>query len=430
MKINEIIPEDLRVDVPNEDWLQDQIDYAIKKGRNHNGVPYMGKGTGNARDVRVPVSILQRLPGMSREQENVRDNDLRAIMKIMKDTGKLPLGRDGTEYAPFINVAYNGEAWVNEGNHRIMAATKLGWDSLPVDIRYFDGGERIQHGPMYPAKIGLSGELDEAPLADYQPIGDFDKQGPFRTVDKKLVTHPTAQLKTARFFEKTPYDFRLFFSNIPGTGKYREYGAMDSKFVQEIFGQHAEQILQDTSDAITIVFVGNAGADKVMLTPWVMAHRIGHAIQAGQRTGRSKGPWQEAERHFFRGINQILTDFYGKSSNARGDTQVNWDMSKEYAALFNAIGTQRSSRTGQISRPYEFLYELFAQYLGTGKITLNPLPQQKDYGRKAWGKSTQSLRLRSDSDQETKYTTETLAYDMELMFNDVLSSVVGQVLVM
>lgn len=156
MRASEFIAEDLRVDVPNEDWLQQQVDYAIEKGRNRNGVPYMGKGTANANDVPVPVSILKDIPGMSKEQQNVRHDDLRAIMKIMNDTGKLPLGRDGTEYAPFINVAYNGEAWVNEGNHRIMAAVKLGWKTLPVDIRYFDGGERIEHGPMYPGKIGLA----------------------------------------------------------------------------------------------------------------------------------------------------------------------------------------------------------------------------------------------------------------------------------
>lgn len=155
MRAIEFITESLSVDVPNEEWLQDQIDYAISKGRR-NGVPYMGKGTAYASDIQVPVSILQSLPGMRQEQQNVRYDDLKAIMKIMKDTGKLPLGRNGKEYAPFINVAYNGEAWVNEGNHRIMAAAALGWDTLPIEIRYFDGGERIESGEMYPAKIGLA----------------------------------------------------------------------------------------------------------------------------------------------------------------------------------------------------------------------------------------------------------------------------------
>jgi hypothetical protein len=32
----------------------------------------------------------------------------------------------------------------------------LGLDSLPIEIRYFDGGERIKHGAMYPPKIGLA----------------------------------------------------------------------------------------------------------------------------------------------------------------------------------------------------------------------------------------------------------------------------------
>jgi len=98
--------------------------------------------------------------------------------------------------------------------------------------------------------------------------------------------------------------------------------------------------------------------------------------------------------------------------------------------LFNAIGTQRSSRTGQIRRPYEFLYELFAQYLGTGQITLNPLQKSKEYGRKVFGRSTQSLRMTPGAEEDSQYTTEVLARDMEIMFSDVLSELVGKVLVM
>jgi hypothetical protein len=149
------VAESLQVDVPNEEWLQDKIDYAKSKGRNSFGVPYLGATTAYVRpNVRVPVSVLQKLPGMRDEQKNVRRHDLVAIMKIMKDTNKLPLDR-GEEYAPFVNVAWNGEAWVNEGNHRIMAAAALGWRDLPVQISYFDGGERVKSGPMYPGKIGL-----------------------------------------------------------------------------------------------------------------------------------------------------------------------------------------------------------------------------------------------------------------------------------
>jgi len=93
---------------------------------------------------------------MRHEQTNIRKDDLKSLMDYMEKTGKLPPGRFGDEYPPYIMVAYNGEAWVNEGNHRIMAAYRLNWPDMPIEIRYFDGGERIKDGPMYPGKIGLS----------------------------------------------------------------------------------------------------------------------------------------------------------------------------------------------------------------------------------------------------------------------------------
>ena len=275
-------------------------------------------------------------------------------------------------------------------------------------------------------------DVTEAPLADYQTMGDFDKPGPFRGVDKKLVPHPTNQLKTAKFFEQTPYDFRLFFSNIPGTGKYSEHGPMDANSIRAIFKDQAENIIQNSENAITVVFVGNKGDSKVMLTPWMMAHRIGHAVQSGSIVGRNAGPWKAAEQHLFNTMNGILNEYYGKPNNNRYDTSIDWSRSAEYSALFNYIGTQRSSRQGEIRRPYEFLYELFAQYLGTGRIQLNPLPVSLGYGRQAWGKQTRGLYLKPDYRDDASRTdaTDILAGDMQYMFDDVLSSLVGKILVM
>jgi hypothetical protein len=154
------VAEGLEVDVPNEDWLQDKIDYAKSKGRNSFGVPYMGSTTASVRGTppRVRVMRLASLPGMRNEQTNVRRDDLKWLMDYMDTHKKLPpMGSSpDNEYLPYIMVAYNGEAWVNEGNHRIMAAYRLNWQDMPIEIRYFDGGERIESGPMYPAKIGLA----------------------------------------------------------------------------------------------------------------------------------------------------------------------------------------------------------------------------------------------------------------------------------
>lgn len=283
----------------------------------------------------------------------------------------------------------------------------------------------------------VTNSVDEMALSTYKTFGDFEKPGPFRGADKRLIPHPKSELKTQKFFEKTPYDFRLFFSNTPGFGRYSEYGPMSPAEIQKLFPkEQAEEIIKGHDDAITVVFVGNKGDAKVMLTPWIMAHRFGHAIQAGVRKNSGWSAWAEAEKHFFTTVNNLLNEYYGKISQRRvgpsSQHSMQFELRPEYNALFNAIGTQRSSRSGQIKRPYEFLYELFAQYLGTGSIKLNPLPSNLGYGRKAWGTPTKYMNIKPEfrDEGERNQISDMLANDMELMFNDVLSNSVGQIYVM
>ena len=95
--------------------------------------------------------------------------------------------------------------------------------------------------------------ITEAPLADYVPLGFNDKGKQFNPVDKRLIQHPVNQTKAIKFFEKTPYDFRLFFNDNPGLRKHRETGAKSPEQIQQIFGKDASQILNNSEDAITIV---------------------------------------------------------------------------------------------------------------------------------------------------------------------------------
>lgn len=327
----------------------------------------------------------------------------------------------GDKLPPLLVCKYKDGYQVLDGHHRFWAYKSSGVKSIPVQV--------------VPARdveeVGRQG-VAEAPLADYQPLGDFNKPGPFRGADKKLIPHPVNQLKAQKFFEKTPFDFRLFFSNISGTGKYSEYGVMDPETVKIIFGDAGEQIVTDHENAITVVYVGNSGDSKVMLTPWMMAHRLGHAIQSGTR-GRATNqqhPWKAGEDHFFGQVNSMLEQYYGKSGQRGGN--LKFELTPEYNALFNAMGTQRSSRSGEIRRPYEFLYEIFAQYLGTGTVSFNALPVNLGYGRQAWGNPNRYLNIKPEYRDEAarKQAAEVLSYDMELMFNDALSDAVGKILVM
>ena len=283
------------------------------------------------------------------------------------------------------------------------------------------------------AEFDILSNVDEMALSKYQRIGDFNKSGPFREPDRRLLSNPRVQLKTQDFFSNTNYNFRLFFSNIPGTGRYREAGVMRPSAIQEIFKKYADQILEDSANSITIVYVGNSGVDKVLLTPWMMAHRFGHAIGAG---GDSTA-WEEASKHFWSNINSILGYYrIDASIHARPPwnrtNSMNFTFTAQYNALFNAIGTQRSSKNNKINRPYEFIYELFAQYLNTGKITLNPLPEKFGYGKKAWGRPSRvAIISKEDSSLESrKQISDTLARDMQIFFGGVLGECEGKIYIM
>jgi hypothetical protein len=150
----------LDVDNPGGDWLKENREYSESRGYMPSGAPKsFGKVTAVWRKpksneiapVYLPVSMLAQLPGVMSEQGNVRSNDLDWLVDHMGKTGKLPKV-DDREYKPFITVDHHGRPFVSEGNHRIMAAAKLGWDYLPVEVRYFNGAEGVD-GPLHPDRI-------------------------------------------------------------------------------------------------------------------------------------------------------------------------------------------------------------------------------------------------------------------------------------
>jgi hypothetical protein len=150
----------LDVDNPGGNWLKENREYSESRGYMPSGAPKsFGKVTAVWRKpksneiapVYLPVSMLAQLPGVMSEQGNVRSKDLDWLVDHMGKTGKLPK-IDDREYKPFITVDHRGMPFVSEGNHRIMAAAKLGWDYLPVEVRYFNGAENVD-GPLHPDRI-------------------------------------------------------------------------------------------------------------------------------------------------------------------------------------------------------------------------------------------------------------------------------------
>ena len=169
-------PGTLETDNPGGEWLEEKKEYSASRGYRPSGAPMsFGEVTAVWSDrkknemapVYLPVSMLKQIPGVMNEQQNVREHSLSGLVEHMGSTGRLP--KSGTdsdrEYHPFITVDQRGMPFVSEGNHRIMAADRLGWKWLPVEVRYFNGAEQID-GPLHPDRIRAMHGVEPAKKAE------------------------------------------------------------------------------------------------------------------------------------------------------------------------------------------------------------------------------------------------------------------------
>ena len=144
------------------------------------------------------------------------------------------------------------------------------------------------------------------------------------------------------------------------------------------------------SDLFEIVLSNNATRrDNWMpLTPWIIAHRAFHAVQA-ERSSSIRGP---RNRHILQPVDDwiravvaerdlpfqdldtplwtIDTDFIAPDRGAvwAGNSFQNQET---WARNLASGMTSRAARSGRLTVPFEVVPELFAEYLVTGRIRFN-----------------------------------------------------------
>jgi hypothetical protein len=204
----EIPPVFVQNSNPGGNWLKHKRELAESYGRKEGGVPsvfgsttmYFTKGqatNSEKRTLLIPVDVLARLQGINNEQQNVRQKDLEGIKNKMSETGRLPQTKDGKDYAPFINVYQDGTPYVNEGNHRIMAAKALGFKYIPVQIDYFNGAE-LENGVLTPKKAieyDRKAHQEGFTLDNYSNKKPFEAQAAKATMEEKKVADRLAEMK-------------------------------------------------------------------------------------------------------------------------------------------------------------------------------------------------------------------------------------------
>lgn len=197
----------LSVDNPAGRWLEAKRAEVEADGLNQFGTPArFGSITGSFdRYVLLPVALLKTFRGLRNEERRVRYADLQWLVECGKETGRFPVvdPSSGETYNPFIQVDKDGTPWINEGNHRVMAAAALGWDYVPVQVRYFTGGERVP-GALAPAKVL-----------------QFDRQAREAGCTTQLYggRKLAEQLRFQRVWHGSPHAFSRFSTDAIGSGE-------------------------------------------------------------------------------------------------------------------------------------------------------------------------------------------------------------------
>jgi len=269
--------------------------------------------------------------------------------------------------------------------------------------------------------------LEEAPLGNFSLEGDWRKKdkagGNFDKQSVGILTSPVAEKKFRNFFVGSDYDINVYFLKMKNSREFMELGKVDEEFVNEKLGwteyQHDE-------DALNVIFTKNIGAERMPMTPWTAAHRIGHAIQATSRRAGSNS----SIPHLYANFSQYFVDFvnayfesYGLQPKATYRRFVKFGYpDKLVSRLLGKIGSFRSARMDKIARPLEFTHEMFAQYLNTGEVKFNETPEDFQYDRMTY-------RFKKDEFEEY-FSAGNFSRTFDYHFDSFVGASIGDILVM
>ena len=278
----------------------------------------------------------------------------------------------------------------------------------------------------------LQNLYSEMALSNLQKIGKWDDKKNRHGYDKAsigILSSPAGLKKIEQKFNNIGnWDFNLYFVKLPNAWKNVEIGKVGIERLPDILGIEAgKDFPVPSNDDITIIFTNNSAAEKVALTPWLIAHRIGHSFAATFRREQDR-PIEYHHRDIDMTLRKIFKDCYGKNFYSVGIIYSGDYMVRNF---LESIGKFRSARMKKLPRTGEFIYEAFAQYLLTnGKLSFNPAPQTlTDSNKKAWGNEIgRTYHLQDPEYAES--LIEQLQSNFKQLFDYYLNNHIGTVSIM
>lgn len=265
------------------------------------------------------------------------------------------------------------------------------------------------------------------PIRKFEKIGNWSRNHGFKEQDRKLLASEAFVKKVLDAWEDCPYVFDIYLLNSPTTNKegFREQGDI-SKGIDKDYSVLIDMGLRFEPDAINLVYVGNYGAEKIPFTSWIMAHRAGHALRKDQHYN-NKPFYTKLLGHCRKTFDFILKECQILNSYSY---LTEYSKEKHYKYLATQIGTTAACRNNKLRNWHEFVFDLVAQYIVTGRIRLKPLSNRIVVGVGTFGRKDTYV-VSNSALEKINNRIESLEDDLnEFLIPDWLEDSVGKIFLM
>jgi hypothetical protein len=231
--------------------------------------------------------------------------------------------------------------------------------------------------------------LVEMPVGKFELLGDWSPGAKPRGYDKPsigIVTSPAGVEKIRQKWAKVNETFDIYLVRSAKGYKFKEVGEVSPQWVHDNLGLDLEY----DDNKVTMIYTNNKGSEKVPMTPWTLAHRFAHACQRESWTNKDN-PFNSIDRDLEQALKQIAQIAYGigrykdYSSYASAYSNGGPDKRVIFRAICQSLGTMKSCRDKNLRNYGEFVYEMLAQYMITGRVSLNRRLDKVLATHFAWG---------------------------------------------
>lgn len=280
-------------------------------------------------------------------------------------------------------------------------------------------------------------DIFEAPISDISHVGDWGKNSSFDARDRKLLTNPKAIQKIKGMWKHPSesmvnvllmnrYDMQAQRNG--GTAVHTEVGMVDTDWLEQNMARDWETIEPLLKmNELNIIYTNNKGDERVPMTGWIMAHRLGHAFWASTRGQRQPGGvyyFKESVDEFEKLMFEVMKHYHIHDPDQNRFYRTRQlPRNGALRGFLHTVCKFKSARDKNIRNPFEVIFELFAQYMVTGAVTFNDPPESFRYGREFYRADQQEV-------EDLKWKLENLGDLLTEYFECALNYSDGKIFVM